>query len=150
MPITIGAASGNRDLSEVWVGTSGGNKQVQEVWVGTASGNKQVFSAASPMSVNAEPDSQQWETFYNYDPKTGEPTSVAGYSASLTCSVTGGQAPFAYLWQQLSGPTNSFDTPTASATFVSGGGSPSTFRVRVTDDLGTVAYSDAVTIAGYF
>jgi hypothetical protein len=67
MPITIGTASGNKDLTEVYVGTSSGNKQVTEIWVGTASGNKQVFSAEtvslSNVSVFATGGGSQTATY---------------------------------------------------------------------------------------
>lgn len=46
MPITLGA-SGNKEVTEVYLGTSSGNKQLTEVWLGTSSGNKLVYSSES-------------------------------------------------------------------------------------------------------
>lgn len=51
MPVTIGAAAGNRDLTEIHIGTSGGNRLVTQGWVGTAAGNRQFYSSGVSTSV---------------------------------------------------------------------------------------------------
>ena len=74
-------------------------------------------------------------------------------SGSSSISITGGTAPFTYLWQRVSGdPSISADTGTASsstftANLFGGDFSSGTWRCKVTDAGAVVTYSNNVYIS---
>jgi hypothetical protein len=146
--LTVGTASGNKDATEIWVGTASGNKQVTEGWIGTASGNKQFYSAVPPLSADASPNSQSWLVEDGPDIAKPHPDpDYFTYTAAIEATATGGQAPYTYAWEQLSGPSTSFFDATAAATNVSNlEGGLCTYRCTISDNLGTLAISDTITV----
>jgi hypothetical protein len=146
--VTVGTVSGNKDITQMYVGTAGGNKEVTEGWTGTASGNKQFYSSLPPLSADASPDSQVW--LVEDGPDIAKPHPDPDwfvYSATVDASPTGGQAPYSFAWEQLSGNSTTIFDASASSTSVSNlEGGPCTYRCIVTDNLGTVAISDTITV----
>lgn len=76
--------------------------------------------------------------------------SGAATTDTVTATVSGGTGPYTYLWERLSGDASMSSTaPGAAASAFIRGGSPvhlyeATWRLRVTDSLGTIGYSDNV------
>ncbi len=77
-------------------------------------------------------------------------------TGSVTASPSGGQAPYSYLWERVSGDLaiNPASGSAAATTFASSGTAPEnktgSWRCKVTDNLGSVAYSANVDIAVNF
>lgn len=148
MTLSVGAASGNKDATEIWVGTAGGNKQVTEGWVGTASGNKQFYTSASPMTADASPDTQSWTIEAGPDLEKPVGPDYFIFAATLYVTPSGGTGPYTYAWAQLSGLDAGMSDPTASSvSLYNTNGGTCTFNCTVTDHLGATAVSDTVTVS---
>ncbi len=107
-------------------------------------------------------------TVYQYLSISLDVTAIAGYNsgaasagtvatAAVTGTVSGGTAPYTYLWERVDGSaTVTATTGTAAATTFSAtvneatGGIFATFRLKVTDVNGAIAYSPNVFIELYW
>lgn len=43
--LIVGAAAGNKEITDLFVGTATGNKEITDLWIGTPTGNKLIFEA---------------------------------------------------------------------------------------------------------
>lgn len=144
--LTVGTASGNKDVTELHVGTSGGNKAVTEGWVGTASGNKQFYAAGSTppptpsLMVSVSPTYIGWGVVV--------PGSYYVSNTDATVTVVSGVGPYSYAWEGSGGGSGSVNSPSAATTgFSSGDGYSAAFRCLVTDNTtGDAAYTDWVDV----
>lgn len=146
MTLTIGTASGAKEVSEIYVGVAGGTASVTEGWIGTASGAKQFYSAVpappppSPPVVSVSPTVLSWNVVV--------PGTYYVSSGDASVSVHSGVGPFSYAWEGLAGATGINDYTSATTTFYSGDGYGVQFRCLVTDNgTGLWAYTDPVDIS---
>ena len=128
----IGTASGNMDVTEMWIGTTGGNKRLLEGTVGTASGNK-VFGA--PLAASTQV-SVNWIPTSEFSPDI----AFAGVTA------TGGVSPYTYQWTKAGGMNFSGSTTEIACGVSRSGAGPYTLVCTVTDAAGQVAVSNTCTI----
>lgn len=92
------------------------------------------------------------DVYYVYGLNGGAASYGVVTTATVTATVTGGTAPFTYLWEYVSGDLGiSADTPTAdnttfSATVSDTSNAVAYFRLKVTDTNGSIVYSEQVAI----
>ena len=126
MTITIGTASGNKDIEDIQVGTASGNKEILEIWIGTASGNKLVYSSSE--SGGGDGGEPGGEVGYSVSPQTATGSAqTPGIATTNTVYVLGVQPGSVLQWRRTSGDTgisilspNSSSTRFQSAVSVSG------------------------------
>lgn len=107
-----------------------------------AAGNRTKVVAGPPAPLSAAASASTWFS------------DVVDEDPPITAVVTGGIAPYAYLWQRVSGHTGtSASSPTGASTtwmFTSGSPTPpikvSVWRCRVTDAASTVVYTGDVEV----
>ena len=116
---------------------------IDAIYVRDATGPKLIWSRAATMAVLL-PDFA-----YGYGYSEGR-TNIT--SEVVEAAVTGGTAPFTYLWEGVTDATEwAISTPTASNTRfrleVAGGeAETATFKVTVTDSLGQSVESDIISV----
>lgn len=139
--VRVGGAWAEADTRRVYQG--GAWRTVRKAWVYASGSWRQYFIGADPMSAVVSPD----EIF-----ATSSMSTTVG-STAATAVVTGGLAPFTYVWSVVSfdaGVSPTITNSTAASTaFVQTGVAASdtntaTFRVTVTDSAAQTDFADVV------
>lgn len=143
MPLSVKVSGVFKDVPTPFVNVAGAWKSVLGGWVNIAGVWKQFFTAVGPLSASASPGSVTG----GYGSGT-----TGGSTFSTTCTPTGGLPAYTYAWEYVSGDTLIFPaSPTSATTIftrsssVPFNGYTSVWRCKVTDSLGTVAFTSNVT-----
>lgn len=108
-----------------------------------------VYGAAGPLSVSG-PSSVSGQGTQTVG--AGQP--VAATTGTAVCTISGGQAPFTYAWQYVSGTAATVNSPsststnftrTATGTLI-GNTVSGVYRLKVTDATSAVAYGPNCTV----
>lgn len=136
------------------VKSSGTWQTVKGIWVKTS-------GTWTPLTKLSTKVSGVWQLAYQSLGATVNTTSAVGtdnapgtpISNSVTCTASGGTAPYTYLWERFSGDTVTITSATdASTTFQFTNSFPTpdsktgVYRCVVTDATSTVAYSPNVSV----
>lgn len=136
MPSFIKIGGTHRTVGNVWRNVSGVWK-TGILWRNISGTWK---AAATAMTASITPDNY-------YSSGTTNPIT----SGSITCTPTGGAAPYTYLWQFVSGGASTVSSTTAATVTFSSNVTLTSPRVfvwycQVTDSIGTVVSSNPVEI----
>lgn len=136
----IGTAGGNKLVVTATVGTAGGNKTILNGWIGTAGGNKQFFANLSATTTGGV--------------GTRSGPGVVNTSSPSVVTVTGGTAPYSFLWNLVTPSSPDATSATVSmgqSTYFTANASASetlhsTWNCTVTDFLGNTTDTNTVTV----
>lgn len=100
------------------------------------------YPAVLPLSASLSPSSVYGVTF------------TAGLAITATCTTTaaGGVGPYTYAWEYVSGDPATINSPSSAATSFQrlhatpGGYLAGLYRCKVTDSLGSIAYTGNVSV----
>lgn len=142
--IVVRDSVGTAELGSIVVRDTGGLANIGEAVVRDGAGAQVVFSPSSGMSVSVTPD------VYG---SAASPTGVAITTSSASVTVSGGTAPFSYLWERTDaeGGTWQILSPTSATTQFrrllvppTADAYPATFACTVTDSTGQTAVTSDV------
>jgi hypothetical protein len=142
MPMSVKVSGAWKEVDAPAVRVGGAWKDVTNGFVRVSGVWKSFFVAIGPLGVELSEE--------DLDAVTNAPGGVA--TDPVTATASGGVAPYTYLWERTSGDASTTasnptgDITTFVRTSVSPGLFSSVWRCKVTDDVGTIAYSPTIIV----